>query len=1118
MKGFGANRSRHMSDSCEPARCPQKPLCPLTSDPHGAFLLTPTINHYGTLDPHLHLCSPTSPTSLNPDCLLPFSQMSNSSTFPRLHYSSQAEQVDCSQACMAAAAGGVGQGGRAGAALSNSLSMGMGLGLGLTGAPMITSGSATISSSSAAAAKMNRLPSNLLDQLERHLPLQRDGFSTLQFHRGRMSKQRSESPGRIRHLMHSVQKLFAKSQSLENSAIKGNVNGRSAGGTAGGAAGAGEDGGRPTRRSKSKDRAKTEGTKQRQRPNALGLWSSDDTLDTDTTTAGTIAVGYRNPLSMMSLGRAVSDSQAGPRHIPQGYHTISAHTLKTSKSSSDLKFLACQATQVVSKEEEGRIRGSKDDLLVKRGSWSTLTLSQARQVLQKGSATVNRTLLKSKSCHQDMAQQFLQVPLGDWAGTLGHGRPRGTEIPCRRMRSGSYVKAMGDLEDSEDSEGSPKPSPKATARRQSYLRATQHSLSEQQPPPPQRKPRCYALMQEDYLWSPLQSACSMQHLSSLPCLKELSTNRSLDNLDCLVSPLEPPPRYRNSDFSRCSGTLGRGSATQRVSLHTFFQVYGQGCGHSLPYCQGESQAVEALDLPAPTCFRSRSHSYLRAIQAGCSQDEDTASVDSESPPHTGAGYSYSSNTLSNRKAPPPVPPRTTSKPLISVTVQSSTESAQDVYIDQQERGSEANSQSGRSNSSDSLCSIRTAGLAKGSRPLPVPVPAAAPGPAAGSVHPVPAPRDLPHTAATATVATTTTSTSTQSQNDTPSIGFTLDPVPVATKRKLSSIGIQVDCLLPVLREEPLPLTAPLKFQSIGVQVENGRPLSRETSMASRQNTETEPQDATENNTANCTNSQTADANAPNGQDKAMEQQPLKHTHAPSRISSPPQVTLDPALDPSSLPPPDPSLESGNCCSHGDAGQPGPPACLRDGNWFMKLLQAETGRMEGWCQQMEQETKDNKLSEEVLGTIRSAVGSAQLLMTKKFEQFRGLCKENLNLNANPRPTAQDLAGFWDLLQLSIEDISMKFDELFQLKANNWQLPEKSEKDENKQLPSSVPKKQTKPKLSAGKDRSVDSAVDKQRQEARKRLIAAKRAASVRQNSATESADSVEIYVPEAQTRL
>lgn len=300
-----------------------------------------------------------------------------------------------------AGGGGVGQGSRGGT-LTNSLSMGMGLGLGLSGAPMITSGSATISS--AAAAKMNRLPSNLLDQLERHLPLQRDGFSTLQFHRGRMSKQRSESPGRIRHLMHSVQKLFAKSQSLENSAMKGSLNGRSAGGST---TGTGEDGGRPTRRSKSKDRAKTEGPKQRPRPNALGLWSSDDALDTDTTKAGTIAVGYRNPLSMMTLGRAVSDSQA--RHIPQGYNTISAHTLKTSKSSSDLKFLACPATQVGTKEEEGKTRGSKDDTLVKRGSWSTLTLSQARQVLQKGSATVNRTLLKSKSCHQDLAQHFLQV-------------------------------------------------------------------------------------------------------------------------------------------------------------------------------------------------------------------------------------------------------------------------------------------------------------------------------------------------------------------------------------------------------------------------------------------------------------------------------------------------------------------------------------------------------------------------------------------------------------------------------------------------------------------------------------------------------------------------------------
>lgn len=37
---------------------------------------------------------------------------------------------------------------------------------------------------------------------------------------------------------------------------------------------------------------------------------------------------------------------------------------------------------------------------------------------------------------------------------------------------------------------------------------------------------------------------------------------------------------------------------------------------------------------------------------------------------------------------------------------------------------------------------------------------------------------------------------------------------------------------------------------------------------------------------------------------------------------------------------------------------------------------------------------------------------------------------------PRPTSQDLAGYWDMLQLSVQDVSMKFDELHQLKLSDW----------------------------------------------------------------------------------
>ncbi|TSL61125.1 Disks large-associated protein 4 [Bagarius yarrelli] len=962
MKSIGASHTRHLSDSCMPVAGPQEPICPLTPDPHGTYLLSPTISHYGTLDPHMHQFSPMSPIGLQSDCLLPLNnQLTASNTFPRFQFPSQVDQSEYTQqGCVAQTASRTGT-------LTTSSNMGMGLGLGLTVPPMISSGTATISS--AAAAKMNRIPTGLLDQLEHHVPLQRDGFSTLQFHRrSRGSKQRSESPGRIRNLVHSVQKLFSKNQSIEGSGSKAAVQGA--------------DSTKANRRSKSKDRAKTEGAKRQGRPNLSGFWSSDDPLEDEATTqeaTGPVAVAYRNPLSMMTLGRAVSDSQAPPRTHVQSYNTIAAHrSLKPSKSSGELKTQTIPST--------GGPAGHCT--LAKRGSWSTLTLSQARQVLQKGTATVNRTLLKSKSYHQELTSNFLQVPIGDWSATQGKAVEAGGKIPCRRMRSGSYVKAMGDPEDSDqsDSPPSPKPSPKTAARRQSYLKATQQSLSEQQPPLPPR--------------------------NCLPSLRELPTNRSLDNLDCLVGQSDSQHWEREGNFGHGSSTLGRGSGISQMD---------QSCLYSSAYSHAESQAVEALDLPAPTCFRSRSHSYLRAIQAGCSQDDDS---DSDEPPlNTG------SSTSTRNKTPPPVPPRSASKPFISVTVQSSTESAQDTYLEQR---SEANSQSGRSNSSDSATSSRTGSLAKAPLPLipHIPVPIPVPIPLVPSV-PVPVP--------SARVSSPPPPPARETQ--TVGVGCSQDE-PQCFRRKLSSIGIQVDCVQPVLREEQTPTT---KFQSIGVQVEDGRPLSRFSSMASRQETaDAEPQDRTEGIGTACS---TQTTNSPGS-----------NTGKAWKCSFIVPESVEEALDPSSLPSP-PSLESMSL--NGASERLGAPATgLRDGHCFLRLLQAETGRMDAWCQQMEQESKEKHLSEE---------GSAQLLMSQKFQQFRGLCEQNLEEKKPPSVT--------------------------------------------------TPKKAAKPKAVVLKEKSSgDPAADKQRQEARKRLMAAKRAASERQNSATESADSIEIYVPEAQTRL
>lgn len=72
---------------------------------------------------------------------------------------------------------------------------------------------------------------------------------------------------------------------------------------------------------------------------------------------------------------------------------------------------------------------------------------------------------------------------------------------------------------------------------------------------------------------------------------------------------------------------------------------------------------------------------------------------------------------------------------------------------------------------------------------------------------------------------------------------------------------------------------------------------------------------------------------------------------------------DVGFDPSILPPPDPWMDS--------TGEPelvaqeaiGRLVCPRDGHWFLKLLQAETQRMEGWCRQMEKDEMENELAEE-----------------------------------------------------------------------------------------------------------------------------------------------------------
>ncbi|XP_060640555.1 disks large-associated protein 3 isoform X1 [Anolis sagrei] len=930
-----------------------------------------------------YLLSPSEPCSLDHYCPSrssaeaplsltepPSAASSSSSTFPRMHHAPQ--PYDSCDECMAAAH---------------------------------------------PSSKINRLPPTLLDQFEKQqLPLHHDGFHTLQYQRASSTEQpRSESPSRIRHLVHSVQKLFAKSHSLE-APSKREFNGTKMEGRGG------ESGfhhphhshhhhrqSRHGKRSKSKDR-KLDSSSSRHRNKMMGWWSSDDNLDSDS--------------SYMVSGRQHAVDQATQFCVDAPESAFRDLTLKSLKSGGgEGKCLACAGMSM-----------SLDGQTLKRSSWHTMTVSQAREAYPSSGGGPEKPLMLQEAKAKERSYHYLQVPQDDWGGYPASGKDG--EIPCRRMRSGSYIKAMGD-DDSGDSDASTKVSSKGVTRRDGYRRSS-----------------------------------SVDQARTKFASRHYSDSYICNCPSCCTSPRIRP---RGQGYGRSFTT---GQINDELN-HQFEAVCESVFG------EVESQAVEALDLPG--CFRMRSHSYLRAIQAGCSQDDDclslfTMATTTHQPGH-GQPLTSSilkpSTSFSYRKAPPALPSGIKAKPLIAVTTQSSSESTHDSFLPREVSRSPSSwskEAAKRCNSTESLESTKITAM---SLDLPSLQARTAPKPSTLIIRTIPGREELRS---------------------------------LARQRKWRpSIGVQVE----TISDSDTESRSHREVHSIGVQVEEDKRRSR----FKRSNSVTAGVQAD------------LELEGLAGLAVATEDKALQFGRSFQRHSSEPESTRQYSVyktvhtqgqwayredyqmqyDTMEVPRQNSWMDRGSR-SLPDSGRASP--CHRDGEWFIKLLQAEVEKMEGWCQQMELEAEDYDLPEEILEKIRSAVGSAQLLMNQKFQQFYRLCQQNMDPNAFPMPTFQDLAGFWDLLQLSIEDVSIKFAELHQLKANGWKPIEPKEE---KKVPPPIPKKPPRSRLHPVKDRSLDS-VDRQRQEARKRLLAAKRAASFRQSSATESADSIEIYIPEAQTRL
>ncbi|XP_036398499.1 disks large-associated protein 3-like [Megalops cyprinoides] len=921
--------------------------------------------------------------------------------------------------------------------------------------------------------KMHRGPPHPHEPLERQM----DGFHTLQYQRAASGEQRSDSPSRIRHLVHSVQRLFTKSHSLE-APSKREYNGprsehrerrERGGGSRGEEAGGG--GGhhhppaqrvpRSARRSKSHDRSKSRDSHHRSR--TAGWWSSDDNLDSDS--------GYL----VASRGR---------RGVPPGHQTLEGAiqdlTLRGLKSRGPPgECMSCSSSALTGDPGHS----------LKKSAWAPMAPGHGREVYPAVGPGYDKALVPLESKAKERGYHYLQVPSEEWGGAYVGGAPEGVgEIPCRRMRSGSYIKAMGD-DDSVDSDISPKATPKNAllAQREAFRR----SVSMDQHPSTRTMPKSHGRTH----------SCSHAQMGE----------------------------------SMCESVFGE---------------------------LGESQAVEALDLPG--CFRTRSHSYVRAIQAGVSHDDDCLPVFSLSGPQGGAkGAAVFPH---KRKVPPPLPPRM-SKPQLSVTAQSSTESTQDAYfqstgqpaprrhrqhsnsVDGVEGGGGRSSRSGyypgpgmghvnqHSNSAESLDGTRG------------PQDACIPGRGPGSMRPK-------HSNSADNLLESGGGGRGMREQAIGSLGKSIS-LPHNGKGGMRaqdertqdgharkwrpSIAVQVDSSENLSDSDPEG-RALREMQSIGVQVEDdkrrGRFRRSSSVMASvqadleREEFQGRGISSQFGGSFQRHTSEPAEPRTVHTQNQWAYHDNYRHPNEPCHV---------PAHAPGHSRSPTP-LASEHGWPEGPHSLPGSARASpypRDAEFFLRLLHTEVERVEGWCQAFEREAEERELPEEALAQIRSAVGSAQMLMSQKIQQFFRLCQQSLDPSAHPQPTPQDLAELWDLLQLAIEEVRLNFQELQRLKDSGWRLKVRGvpppQPAEDKSIPPPLPKKPSGgvsgsrgrgggdmgvarevPALPA-REKSLDLG-DRQGQDPQGRLLQAKRAHSFRQNSATESADSIEIYIPEAQTRF
>lgn len=104
-------------------------------------------------------------------------------------------------------------------------------------------------------------------------------------------------------------------------------------------------------------------------------------------------------------------------------------------------------------------------------------------------------------------------------------------------------------------------------------------------------------------------------------------------------------------------------------------------------------------------------------------------------------------------------------------------------------------------------------------------------------------------------------------------------------------------------------------------------------------------------------------------------------------------------------------------------------------YFRSILDTEAKNLSQLCDRWSQAIENEAIEDEdYVGSIRTTIGQAKLLMSQRFKQFSSLI-DDCEFKTGKLPTRlNDLSGFWEMISFQVVDVMRKFEKLEAMKVN------------------------------------------------------------------------------------